>query len=223
MPFLSLSLYNFRNLKNDNINLNFKEVFFVGENGQGKSNLLEALYYSAYGSSFRTHSDSQIIKNLQQNFSLISMYSNEKESLQRIKIIYDKKKSIEKNGKKIHDRKELVNTIPCVVFCHGDMEFATGEPECRRFFIDQTLTMYDSVYLDDLRNYKKILKTRNLILKENKYELLDVYDLQLVQRGLEIQKKRKKTAFQINEIFGKLYEEISGIEGVSVKYIPSWK
>ena len=223
MPFLSLSLYNFRNLKNDNINLNFKEVFFVGENGQGKSNLLEALYYSAYGSSFRTHSDSQIIKNLQQNFSLISMYSNEKESLQRIKIIYDKKKLIEKNGKKIHDRKELVNTIPCVVFCHGDMEFATGEPECRRFFIDQTLTMYDSVYLDDLRNYKKILKTRNLILKENKYELLDVYDLQLVQRGLEIQKKRKKTVFQINEIFGKLYEEISGIEGVSVKYIPSWK
>lgn len=223
MPFLSLSLYNFRNLKNDNINLNFKEVFFVGENGQGKSNLLEALYYSAYGSSFRTHSDSQIIKNLHQNFSLISMYSNEKESLQRIKIIYDKKKSIEKNGKKIHDRKELVNTIPCVVFCHGDMEFATGEPECRRFFIDQTLTMYDSVYLDDLRNYKKILKTRNLILKENKYELLDVYDLQLVQRGLEIQKKRKKTVFQINEIFGKLYEEISGIEGVSVKYIPSWK
>ena len=101
MPFLSLSLYNFRNLKNDNINLNFKEVFFVGENGQGKSNLLEALYYSAYGSSFRTHSDSQIIKNLQQNFSLISMYSNEQESLQRIKIIYDKKKSIEKNGKKI--------------------------------------------------------------------------------------------------------------------------
>ena len=223
MPFLSLSLYNFRNLKNDNINLNFKEVFFVGENGQGKSNLLEALYYSAYGSSFRTHSDSQIIKNLKQNFSLISMYSNEKESLQRIKIIYDKKKSIEKNGKKIHDRKELVNTIPCVVFCHGDMEFATGDPECRRFCIDQTLTMYDSVYLDDLRNYKKILKTRNLILKENKYELLDVYDLQLVQRGLEIQKKRKKTVFQINEIFGKLYEEISGIEGVSVKYIPSWK
>ena len=151
------------------------------------------------------------------------MYSNEKESLQRIKIIYDKKKSIEKNGKKIHDRKELVNTIPCVVFCHVDMEFATGEPECRIFFIDQTLTMYDSVYLDDLRNYKKILKTRNLILKENKYELLDVYDLQLVQRGLEIQKKRKKTVFQINEIFGKLYEEISGIEGVSVKYIPSWK
>ena len=102
MPFLNISFYNFRNLQNEKIDLLSKEVYFVGENGQGKSNLLEALYYSAYGSSFRTHSDSQIIKNLQQNFSLISMYSKEKESLQRIKIIYDKKKSIEKNGKKIH-------------------------------------------------------------------------------------------------------------------------
>ena len=63
MPFLSLSTYNFRNLKNDKIDLLSKEVYFVGENGQGKSNLLEALYYSAYGSSFRTHTDSQIIKN----------------------------------------------------------------------------------------------------------------------------------------------------------------
>ena len=62
MPFLSLSLYNFRNLRNDKIDLSSKEVFFIGENGQGKSNLLESLYYSAYGSSFRTHTDSQIIK-----------------------------------------------------------------------------------------------------------------------------------------------------------------
>ena len=62
MPFLSLSLCNFRNLKNDSLNLSSKEVFFVGENGQGKSNLLESLYYASYGSSFRTHLESQIIK-----------------------------------------------------------------------------------------------------------------------------------------------------------------
>ena len=74
MPFLSLSTYNFRNLKNDKIDLLSKEVYFVGENGQGKSNLLEALYYSAYGSSFRTHTDSQIIKNGESNFSINSLY-----------------------------------------------------------------------------------------------------------------------------------------------------
>ena len=135
MPFLSLNLCNFRNLKNDSINLAFKEVYFAGENGQGKSNLLEALYYSAYGSSFRTHIDSQIIKYGQQNFSISSFYTNSSESTQQIRVIYDKgKKQIEKNGKKIHDRKELINTIPCVLFCHNDMRFATGEPEHRRFF-----------------------------------------------------------------------------------------
>lgn len=224
MPFLSVSLFNFRNLKNDKINLLSKEVYFVGENGQGKSNLLEALYYSAYGSSFRTHTDSQIIKEGENNFSINSLYTNEKESTQSIKIIYDKgKKVIEKNLKKIKDRKELINTIPCVVFCHDDMRFATGEPEFRRFFLDQSLTMYDELYIDDLRNYKKILKTRNLLLKECKYEMLDIYDLQLAQKGLEIQRKRKNLVFQFNEIFGKLYEQISGIEGISIQYIPSWK
>ena len=224
MSFLSLSIYNFRNLKNETIDLNSKEVFFVGENGQGKSNLLEALYYSAYGSSFRERIDSRIVKNNQENFSLISMYTNEKENLQRIKIIYEnKKKHIEKNGKKIQNRKELVNTIPCVVFCHDDMNFAIGSPEFRRYFIDQTLTMHDSLYLENLINYKKILKSRNLILQNKQYEMLPVYNSMIAKNGLEIQKKRKKAIFQINEIFGKLYEEISGIEGIYVEYLPSWK
>lgn len=224
MPFFNISFYNFRNLKNSTIDLNSKEVFFVGENGQGKSNILESLYYSAYGSSFRERNDSRILKNETDEFSLISMYSNQEESLQRIKIIYqNKKKIIEKNGKKIKTRKELVNTIPCVVFCHNDMNFAVGSPEFRRYFIDQTLTMHDSIYLENLINYKKVLKSRNLILQNKNYEMISVYNSLLVKHGFEIQKKRKKAIFQINEIFGKLYEEISGIDGIYVEYLPSWK
>lgn len=224
MPFLSLSLCNFRNLKNDSLNLSSKEVFFVGENGQGKSNLLESLYYASYGSSFRTHLESQIIKEGEQNFSVGVLYQNQEQNTQQIRVIYDKgKKYIEKNGKRIHDRKELINTIPCVLFSHSDMKFATGEPEHRRFFLDQSLTMYDELYIDDLRNYKKILKTRNLILKEGKYEMLDIYDMQLVQKGLEVQRKRKNAIWQFNEIFGSLYQQISGVEGVSIVYYPSWK
>ena len=224
MPFLSLSLCNFRNLKNDSLNLSSKEVFFVGENGQGKSNLLESLYYASYGSSFRTHLESQIIKEGEQNFSVGVLYQNQEQNTQQIRVIYDKgKKYIEKNGKRIHDRKELINTIPCVLFSHSDMKFATGEPEHRRFFLDQSLTMYDELYIDDLRNYKKILKTRNLILKEGKYEMLDIYDMQLVQKGLEVQRKRKSAIWQFNEIFGSLYQQISGVEGVSIVYYPSWK
>lgn len=223
MPFLYQKFYNFRNIKNDTIDLSPKEIFFVGENGQGKSNILESLYYSAYGISFRTHVDSQIIKKGEKDFSINSVY-NDESNIQKISIIYENnKKRIEKNNKKITDRKELINTIPCILFSHDDMRFATGEPECRRFFIDQSLTLYDSTYIDDLRNYKKILKSRNLVLKNHEYDMLDIYDSQLAKFGLTIQLKRKKTIFEFNEIFGRIFEEISGIGGVSICYHPSWK
>lgn len=221
--FLYQTFYNFRNLKNDTIDLSNKEVYFVGENGQGKSNILESLYYSAYGISFRTHVDSQIIKSGEKNFSLNSMYRCNNDTQKVSVILENNKKRIEKNGKRIQDRKELINTIPCILFCHDDLKFAVGEPECRRFFIDQSLTMYDSAYIDDLRNYKKILKSRNLILKNHEYEMLDVYDGQLAAYGLTIQQKRKKAIFQFNEIFGKIFEDITGISGVHIYYEPSWK
>ena len=80
------------------------------------------------------------------------------------------------NGKTVKDRKELINTIPCVLFCHDDLEFSVGEPERRRFFIDQCLSMYDVIYIDYIRKYKQILKNRNIVLKEEKYDLLEMYD-----------------------------------------------
>ena len=67
MPFLSLTVNNFRNLKNNTIDLHSKEVYFVGENGQGKSNLLEAIYMSSYASSFRTKNDLEIKKEKENN------------------------------------------------------------------------------------------------------------------------------------------------------------
>jgi len=221
--FLYQTFYNFRNLKNDTIDLSSREVYFVGENGQGKSNILESLYYSSYGISFRTHVDSQIVKTGEKDFSINSLYKRDDDT-QKVSVIFENnKKRIEKNSKKINDRKELINTIPCILFCHDDLKFATGEPEARRFFIDQSLTLYDSTYIDDLRNYKKVLKSRNNILKNHEYEMLDVFDSQLVQYGLIIQEKRKKAIFQFNQIFGKVYEEISGISGLSISYHPSWK
>ena len=224
MPFLYQTFYNFRNLKNDTLDLSNKEIFFVGENGQGKSNILESLYYTSYGVSFRTHVDSQIVKTGEKDFSINALYQNNEQTSHKISVIFENgKKRIEKNGKKIQDRKELINTIPCILFCHDDMRFATGEPECRRFFIDQSLTLYDNAYIDDMRNYKKVLKSRNQVLKNKQYEMLDVYDSQLAQYGLVIQEKRKKSIFLFNEIFGNLFEQITGIPGVSISYDPSWK
>ena len=224
MPFLYLKPYNFRNLSDGNIDLLSKEVFFTGLNGQGKSNIIEGLYYSSYGSSFRTRNDSEIIKNGHAEMSLHSMYKEENGSTHTTVISIEKgNKKIERDGKILRDRKELVNTMPCVLYNHDDLDFAIGEPERRRFFIDQSLSMYDILYIDVLRKYKRILKNRNLCLKEQNYELLDTYDIQLIMNGLEIQKKRYGAVFQFNMIFGKLYEQVTGIENVSIKYVSSWK
>lgn len=224
MPFLNISFCNFRNLKNDRIDLLSKEVYFVGENGQGKSNILESLYYCAYGNSFRTHFDAEIVKDGEKDFSIKALYENSNKSAQSINVYYENsKKRIEKNGKIIHDRKDLINTMPCILFCHDDMEFVTGEPGRKRFFIDQSLSLYDVLYIDVIRKYRQVLKSRNQILKDQKYDMLDIYDIQLVKTGLEIQDKRKKAIFKFNEIFTKLYEDISGIADVRIVYEPSWK
>ena len=152
MPFLSLSTYNFRNLENKTIDLLSKEVYFVGENGQGKSNLLEALYISSYASSFRTKSENELIKKGESEYSLRGFFREESEKTTAISVSYKNgKKRIEKNGKTVKDRKELINTIPCVLFCHDDLEFSVGEPERRRFFIDQCLSMYDVIYIEYIR------------------------------------------------------------------------
>ena len=215
---------NYRNLENKTLDLLSKEVYFVGENGQGKSNVLESIYYSAYGNSFRTRADSDIVKEGENSFSLKTLYREENGNTSSLFFTYEnQKKKIEKNGKYIKDRKELINTMPCVLFCHDDLDYATGEPDKKRFFIDQCLSMYDVLYIDINRRYKKILKSRNLSLKEKKYEMLDIFDKQLAQDGIEIEKKRGDMIFKFNQIFGKLYEQITGIEGVSIKYIPSWK
>ena len=224
MPFLSLSLHNVRNLQNATIDLLSKEVYFVGENGQGKSNLLESLYLSAYGSSFRTRADAEIVTKGAQDYSIRSFFKDTLGLSNTVTVSFNEnRKKITKNGKKVIDRKEMINTIPCVLFCHEDLDFAVGEPERRRFFIDQSLSMYDVLYIDILRRYKKILKTRNLLLKEKKYELLSVFNENLAKEGIDIQRKRTEMIYQFNRLFSKIYEEVSGIENVTISYDRSWR
>lgn len=227
MPLLSLSFNNFRNLENKTIDLLSKEVYFVGKNGQGKTNILEAIYMSSYGNSFKTHVDSEIVKFNETNFFIKSFFREINGNSHTINTYYDSakniKKIIEKNGKKIKDKKEIINTIPCILFCHEDLDFVIGEPERKRFFLDQSLAMYDIIYIDILRKYKKILKNRNILLKEKKYDTLDIFDIQLAEVGKEIIIKRKNAIYQFNRIFGNLFEKITGISGVFIHYSPSWK
>jgi len=233
MTFVSVKTASFRNLENAEISVGGKDIFLVGENGQGKTNFLEALYFISYGSSFRGVRDGELIRSGEKNCSV--SVKLEGSAYSGISAIYrDGKKNITLDGKRIEDRKELLNVAPCIVFCHEDMEFVAGSPEERRWFFDQTLSLPDPLYLDDLRNYRRVLKARNNVLK-NEYDshspgisaegraLLDALDPQLVRYGFEVMKKRKNEAENFSRILEPLYAEISGVDGISIGYIPSWK
>jgi DNA replication and repair protein RecF len=230
MFFSSLRTLAFRNLADTEILTEAKDVFLVGENGQGKTNFLEALYFCAYASSFRTARDSEIARNGEKDFSAevnITQSANDK-----ILVKFEKgKKSIFINGKRAEDRKELLSIAPTIVFCHEDMEFVSGSPERRRWFFDQTLSLYDPVYLEDLRRFRRVLKSRNAVLRDFSQRkldgspelLLDALDPQFAMYGQKLIEKRETAVKQFSGVFGPLYEEVSGIAGITVHYIKSWK
>ena len=226
MIISSLRTTAFRNVADAAVNTAAQDVFLVGENGQGKTNILEALYFCAYASSFRGVNDSEIAKHEQKDFSTAIKTSDNE-----VLIKFERgKKTVFIDGKKIDGRKELLSVIPCIVFCHEDMEFVSGSPERQRWFFDQVLSLYDPVYLEDLRCYRRVLKSRNSVLKEyvqhklsNPETLLDALDQQCVVYGLRLMAKRETAARLFSAVFEELYQKVSGIAGVHVQYAPSWK
>ena len=242
MAFQSLSTVSFRNLADAKINTAAKDVFLVGENGQGKTNFLEALYFCSYASSFRGVKDSDLACSGKgssgADFSAAAVLKGFRDAAEdsvfqnQISVKVEKlKKTITLDGKKISDRKDLLDTVPVVVFCHEDMEFVSGSQERRRWFFDQTQSLYDPLYLDDLRKYRRVLKTRNAVLKDAKLgagyqktsELLDALDPQLAEYGLRLMEKRITAAGVFSAVFSPLYREVSHIEGININYVPSWK
>jgi DNA replication and repair protein RecF len=226
MTFSSLKTVNFRNLVNNEVDIQGKDIFLIGENGQGKTNFMEALYFCSYASSFRSFRDGELIKNGEEGCSAAAKLSDSLYNHIQVKI-ENKKKHIAVDGKAVNDRKELLSIISCIVFCHEDMEFVSGSPEERRRFFDQTQSLYDAVYLDDLRKYRRVLKIRNAVLKDGPYGaddgILDTLDPQITEFGLRIMEKRKEAVRHFSELFGPLYKEVSGIGGISIRYVPSWK
>jgi DNA replication and repair protein RecF len=239
MFFSSLRTTSFRNLVDTEVFTGAKDVFLVGENGQGKTNFLEALYFCAYASSFRAVRDGELardsfLKNGEKDFS--AKVKIEQSANDEILVKFEKgKKSVFINGKRSEDRKEMLSIAPSIVFCHEDMDFVTGSPERRRWFFDQTLSLYDPVYLEDLRRFRRVLKSRNAVLRdfaqkrpssggpEQVLDELDALDVQFAAYGRKLIEKREIAAEQFSDVFGPLYEEVSGIAGINVQYIQSWK
>ena len=225
MRFIDLNISDFRNISSASINVDAEDIVLTGINGQGKTNLLEAIYNICYGSSFRTISPKDCIRHSQDGFNLKATFINDYNEREKINVsFYDNKRKILVNGKEIKDRKELIYSFPCIVFCHEDIEFIKGEPENRRKFFDQMMTLYSPVFFDNLRSYRAILAQRNAAIKNESYELLSLYNERLAYYGLEIMAERTSVVYEFNKIFPEGFKKVSGTDlDLNIEYIPSWK
>ena len=224
MRFTSLSIRNFRNISSADVDINAEDIVLTGINGQGKTNFLEALYLLCYGSSFRTNHIKECIKHGSSGFMLSAISENNGLN-ERISISFaDNKRKIIIDGKEITDRRSLIYSFPCIVFSHDDILFVKGEPEHRRKFFDQMMSLYSPLFFDSLRSYRAILMQRNAAIKQGNKEIISLYNKRLSIYGLELMKERAEAVYGFNSIFPELFKRISSTEmDITVKYQPSWQ
>ena len=225
MGFEALRFYNFRNLLDAEVSVKAPDVFLVGENGQGKTNVLEAVHLLALGSSFRERRDAALLRDGGSAAGLWGLYTDAAagDASFSIRMEPGRHKEIRVDDKLLPDRSLLFSRLLCICFVPQDMEFVAGPPEERRRFFDQTLLLSDPSLLDTLRGYRQVLRARNLSLRGTRNDLLDVYDAQLAGLGIAIQERRARLVVEFDSVFGPLYREITEEEeGVQIHYRPSW-
>jgi DNA replication and repair protein RecF len=220
-----IALSRFRNFESADVMTGARDVFFVGENGQGKTNLLEAAYFLSYASSFRSSADGESVMYGQEEAEIEGEYSKGAgENGEKVKIrLGRERKSVHIDGKSIQDRRDLIQAHPCVVFGHEDMDFAVGGPERRRFFFDQTAALAFPLFLDFFRDYKRTLKLRNACLRDGRNDLIEIMDEQLVKHGMDLMEARIRAVDAFSSMFTEVYEVVSRLPyRVEISYQPSW-
>ena len=189
-----IKISNFRNYKNLEIELNKKINIFYGENAQGKTNIIEAIFFSSIGKSFRTNKEKEMIKFNEENCNVeIDFEKSDREG--NISINIGNKKNIFVNKIKIKKLSELLGNINVVIFTPDDINILKGGPQNRRKFLDVMISQLRPKYMHLCSLYQKTLDERNAYLKniENqKNDFLEIYDEKLAEYGCEIYKYRKE-------------------------------
>ena len=224
MRFEKIRISNFRNISSAEVNTDAEDIVLTGLNGQGKTSFLEAVYNLCYGSSFRTSYLREEIRSGADSFFVSGEYTNSYGEKESVNIGFGRgKRVITVGGREIKDRKELIYLFPCIAFVHSDIDFVKGEPELRRRFFDQMMSLHSPAFFDELRMYRAILSQRNAALKLGDSELAGLYDKRLVRLGIGIMKERAAAVYDFNQIFPPLFSEISGTGfSVEISYKPSW-
>ena len=222
MYFKSISIQNFRNYSSQTLEFDRDLNIFLGENAQGKTNLLESLFVMGLGKSFRTNKDSEMIAFGCENASVKAKIAEDDDKEHEIEINYSKEGKIIKLDKIKLDRSmDMIGNVYIVVFAPDDLKIVKEGPDNRRKYLDRELCQIKPVYYSDLGNYKRVLKQRNMMLRQNTsdFQLFDVFDEALADYGIRLVDERERFIKRVESISKKILSEISGgREELSLSY-----
>lgn len=226
MLLKSLSLLHYKNFESADFDFDQKINCIVGNNGKGKTNVLDSIYHLAFGKSYFNPITSQNINHNADFFVIDGKF--EKNGRQENIVVSAKRgqKKVIKRNNKVYERfSEHIGSIPTVMISPADRDLIIEGSETRRKFIDGVISQSDSFYLDTLIKYGKTISQRNSLLKyfgANRSfdsETLDIYDLQLQELGNILYEKRKEFLEAFIPIFRKRYNSISNAqEEVEITY-----
>ena len=227
MYLKNLILNNFKNYELVEIEFSSKINCFVGANGVGKTNILDAIHYLSLAKSFFNGMDSLNIRHGEDYF-IIQGEMQRKDDDDQIYCAFQKQKQkiIKRNGKEYKKISDHVGRYPVVMISPADSSLITEGSEERRRFMNKIISQYDAVYLDSVIQYNKAILQRNRLLKDFKtankvdYDMLAVWDAQLVKYGGYIYDARKKLIDELIPVFQEYYTLISSSkETVKLEYI----
>lgn len=246
MNLKKISIINYKNITEAELSFSSKVNCFIGHNGEGKTNLLDAIYFLSFCKSSTNPIDSQCIKHNEEFMMLQGVFgqqttsqqvggksesdgensasSNDGDSIE----VYcglkrGRKKSFKRDKKEYQRLADHIGLIPLVMVSPADQELILGGSEERRRFMDVVISQYDRVYLNNLMRYQKALQQRNMLLKQEEEpdpELLSLWEEMMAQTGEPIYQARKAFVAQFIPIFQEYYARISqNRETVSLRYI----
>jgi DNA replication and repair protein RecF len=226
MHLLKLSLFNFRNYPEISLEFSSKFNCFAGNNGTGKTNLLEAIYYLSFCKSFSNPIDTQNIMFDQDMFMIQGLYKVNGQQDEIYCGVKRQQRKVFKRNKKEYERlSEHIGLYPLVLISPGDAQLILGGSDERRKFIDGVISQYNHDYLHHLLSYNKALAQRNAMLKmfaeRRKFDAasLEIYDELMIVHGQMIFEERKRFFDDFMPVFNDYYGVLSGkSEKVNIDY-----
>lgn len=229
----SISIVNYKNIEEASLTLSPNLNCFLGNNGEGKTNFIDAVYYLSFCRSAFNFIDSQVLRHEQDYFMLEGNYTDSDGNKENITcgMQRGKKKHFKRNKKEYHRLSEHLGLIPVILVSPSDISLIEGSNDERRHLMDSVIAQYDKEYIHALSRYNNAMQQRNVLLKnesanhsiqisDSMINVLEVFEEEMAAQGEIIFNKRSEFISSITSSFQKYYSLISADkEIVSLRYI----